>query len=66
MLTSGRLQGRKFWGGTMRYKGETPESPAAGKIVSYNGVSSYKFRDGKISETRNVQHFGSILSQIRD
>ena len=54
-----------YWTGTMRHKADAFGIKATGKQVSYKGVSIYKFRDGKIAETHNVQDFGSVLEQLQ-
>jgi len=54
-----------YWTGTMRHKAELMGIPATGKTVSYKGMSIYKFRDGKIAETHNVQDFASVFQQLQ-
>ncbi len=53
------------WTGTMRHNAEAFGIAATGQQVSYKGMSIYKFRDGKITETHNVQDFASVKQQLQ-
>lgn len=53
------------WTGTMRHSGEAFGIQPTGKKLSYKGISIYKFRNGKIAETHNVQDFGSLFAQLK-
>lgn len=53
-----------YWTGSMRNTGPFFGNPTTGKHITYSGISLYRLRDGKISETRNVQDLASIQQQL--
>lgn len=53
-----------YWTGSMKNTGSFFGNPATGKHVTYSGISLYRLRNGRISETRNVQDLASIQQQL--